>query len=79
MRYDTLITPIFRKNHPIRSRTTPRIQLLITQDRKLIIRPRIWERETLIVFVLVWVFVAADSLVVFIVIVTLLDGGGDVG
>ena len=74
-----LVSPISRKNHPIRPRATPRVHLLITQDRKLIIRPCIWECETLIVFVLVWVLVAADGLVVFIVIVSLLDGGGDVG
>lgn len=74
-----LISPISRENHSIRPRTTSSIHLLITQDRKLIIRPCIWESETLIVFVLVWILVAADGLVVFIVIIALLDGGGDVG
>ena len=75
---DPLISPISRENHPIRPRTTTRIHLLITQDRKLIIRPGIWEGETLVVFVLVWILVAADGLVVLVVIVALLDGGGDV-
>ena len=74
-----LITAISRKNYPIRPRTAPGIHLLITQDGKFIIRPGIWECETLIVFVLVWILVAANSLVVFIVIVALLDSGGDVG
>ena len=74
-----LITAISRKNYPIRPRTAPSVHLLITQDRKLIIRPGIWKCEPLIVFVLVWVLVATDGLVVFIVVVALLDGGRDVG
>lgn len=72
---DPLISPISRKNHPIGPRATTRIHLLIAQDGKLIIRPSVWECETFVVFVSVWILVAADGLVVSIVDVALLDGG----
>lgn len=79
MRNNTLIRPIPRENHPISSRTPTRIYLFTPQNRKLIIRSRVREREPLTIIILMRVTATASRLAGLVVAVALLDCGVDVG
>ena len=76
---NTFIRPIPSEDHTIRPRTTTSIRLKAAQDWELVVRPRIREADTLVIFVLVWVLAGTDCLVVGVVVVALLDSGVDVG
>ena len=73
-----LIRPTPSKNDTIRSRTASSINLLVTQDGKLVIGTIIWKGEAFVVVILVRVFVVAHSVPILVIAVALLHGGVDV-
>lgn len=76
MRNNPRQLPIPIKNNPISPRTTPLVNLPVTQNRKLIIRARDGELEPLVVVVFVRVVAASCFRAGGIEIVAGLFGGG---
>ena len=70
-------TPI--ENHPIRPRTPPRVDIVVIQNRELIVRPGDREIEALVVVVLVRVRVGALGLAGLVERGAFREGGADVG
>ena len=78
MRDDALVRPISSEDDAVSSGTASSVNLLVTQNGKLVIRSTIWEAEAFVVVVLMRIFIVAHGGVVLIVAVTLLHGGIDV-
>lgn len=76
---DSFVSSISSEDNPVSTRTPTRIDFVVIQDWELIVRARIRECETLVVFILVRILIAADCLALLVVAVALLYSSVDVG
>ena len=77
--YTLVPASAIREDDSIRAGTSPRVNLVATKNRKLLVRFRIWEREAFVIIVGMRVLVRADGLAFLEIRAALRNGFVDVG